>query len=81
MTKSQKRLLIFVNVYSFLFMVIGPKFSLYDVARDAKQGQYVHDKIDRFIWGGYQNGVWQFCFEGVLRGQVSELFLKFRQTS
>ncbi|MFT6791398.1 MAG: hypothetical protein ACJA04_000600 [Cellvibrionaceae bacterium] len=52
MTKPKKGLLVLAGIYTFLFIFIGPKFFLYDVARDSRQGKYIHDQIDRFVWGG-----------------------------
>ena len=79
MKKSHKVVLIFICIYTFLFIVIGPKFSLYGVSRDAKKGNDIEDRIDRFVWGSHKDGVIQLCFNGTIHGEKGVLFFATTQ--
>jgi hypothetical protein len=79
MKQSHKVVLIFICIYTVLFIVIGPKFSLYGVSRDAKKGNDIKDRIDRFVWGSHKDGVIQLCFEGTIYGEKGALFFTTTQ--
>ena len=79
MKKTHKGILIFMCIYTFLFIIIGPKFSLYGVSRDAKEGNDIEDRIDRFVWGSHKDGVIQLCFDGTIYGEKGTLFFTVTQ--
>ena len=74
-----QRLVIFFVVYTILFVVIGPKFNIWEVSRDAKDGEDIWDRVYEFVGGSRAGGLIQLCFDGVFNGADNHLFFSIRE--
>ena len=74
-----QRLVIFFVVYTILFVVIGPKFNIWEVSRDAKDGEDIRDRVYEFVGGTRAGGLIQLCFDGVFNGADNRLFFSIRE--
>lgn len=73
--KIYKFIFIFISIYSFLFLIIGPKFSLWRVSKDASEGMFIRNRIESFVGGLHQNSIIELCFEGILKGVQGQMSL------
>lgn len=67
--KRKRRLIAFFTIYTVLFLIIGPKFALLTVYERIAKGDFVANRVERFVSGTHQDGIVQLCFEGILLGK------------
>ena len=71
--EHSKRWINILAIYTVLFLVIGPKFEIYGVWSKIRDGEFVPNRIDRFVAGSHQGDTVQLCFEGTLKGKEAQM--------
>lgn len=71
--KQKRRLIAFFSIYTVLFLIIGPKFALLTVYEKNANGEFVPNRLERFVSGSHEDGIVQLCFEGTLKGDQTQM--------
>ena len=71
--EHSKRWINILAIYTVLFLVIGPKFEIYGVWSKIRDGEFVRNRIERFVAGSHQGDTVQLCFEGTLKGKETQM--------
>ena len=74
-----KRVVIFFIVYTMLFGLIGPKFTIWSVEDLEREGEFVWDRVYQFVAGSRVDGLIQLCFDGVINGAENRLSFSIRE--
>ena len=68
-----KRVVTFFIVYTMLFLLVGPKFFMWEVTSLAKDGEQIRDRVYKFVAGTHKDGLIRLCFDGLINGQKNRL--------
>ena len=74
-----KRAVIFFIVYTMLFGLIGPKFTIWSVEDKERDGEFISNKLYEFVSGNRTDGLIQLCFDGVINGAENRLSFSIRE--